>query len=636
MADIFSIGVSGLNAAQAGLLTTEHNISNVNTPGYNRQQIVQATNTPQYTGAGYMGQGVNVTTVKRVYDQFLQTQLLQQQNQSSQLNTYYTQIQQINNVIADPTTGLQSAIDGFYSALNGVANAPSSQAARQTLLGSAQSLANNFNSLGQLLTQINTSVNGQITSSVTSINAIAQQIAALNQAIVAAQGASNGQQPNDLLDQRDQLVSQLSQQIQTTVVSQPDGSYSLYIGDGNALVLGNQSYALKTSPSASDPSLLTVSYSTPGGTTIPIQSESLNGGVLGGLLAFQTQTLQPTQNTLGLLATGLATTINQQQQLGQDLNGALGTNLFTVGSPAVYSNSGNTGTAVISASISNASALTGSDYLLKYEGASGYTLTRLSDNTTTTLSSLPQTIDGMTINPANGTPAVGDSFEIRPTANGAQAIGVAITNTSQIAAAVPVIADSSLNNTGSGTIGQASVNGSPPPDPNLQNPVTITFTSPTTFDVSGTGAGLPATGVTYTTGAPISYNGWTVAINGSPNAGDVFTVGPNSNAANDGGNALLMAQSQTAQMLYGGTSSFEAAYAQLVSTIGNKTSELQATSQAQSTLVSQTQQAQQSLSGVNLDEEAANLIRYQQAYQAAGKAIQVANTMFDAILNIMP
>ncbi len=832
MADLSSIGISALTAAQTGLLTTEHNIANASTPGYNRQQIVQAANTPLLTGSGFIGQGVNVSTVTRLYNDFLNTQLLQQQAQSSQLSTYYTQIQQINNVIADPTAGISPSLQNFFSAVSGVANDPSSAAARQTMLSSAQSLTSSFQSLNQLFNSMNTSVNGQIGSSVNNINSYAQQIAAINQNITVASAGGSGQPPNDLLDQRDQLISQLNQEIKATVIKQTDGSYNVYIGSGQALVVGNQAFALQTVTSPSDPTKVNVSYNARG-TSIPMQQSSLQGGNLGGLLAFRDQSLTTTQNALGQLATGLAATLNAQNSLGQDLNGAMGGTFFNMGAPVVISNSNNAGSAMVSASIANATALTGSDYTLTYNSANAqpYTLTRLSDNKVTTYASLPQTVDGLTLS-VSGTPSNGDSFLIRPTVNGAQGISVAISDPSQIAAAIPVISNASLNNIGNGTItaasvvntpyatvtgsstttalstGQLTLNGKsvgtsvagsapgqsadsayaiaqainavsassgvtatanvnivtgsapgstsaiaagsfsingisvgavaagtnaageganvaaainaiatqtgvtasatstgavtltaadgrditiaqvspyatllsdtgltpattnatltlssasaagitvagtapgnagltaatttstqqPPVNANLQQPVTITFNNPpTTFTISGTGTGLPAT-LAYTPGTPISYNGWSVQINGNPSANDVFTVKANTNASSDGNNALLMAGLQTQNTMLGGAVTYAGAFAQLVSQVGSQTNQLQITSQAQTNMVNQTTQTQQSISGVNLDEEAANLIKYQQAYQAAGKAIQTANTLFSTLLTML-
>lgn len=631
---IFGSGVSALNAAQIGLLTTEHNIANANTPGFNRQEIVLGTRLPQATGAGFIGQGVEVSTVKRIYNEFLSNQVMQGQAQASQLETYYQQIGQINNMLADSDAGLSPALQELFSAVNNVASSPESQAARQAMLGSAQFLVSRFQSLNQRMSDINSSINGQISSSVTTINSYAQQIASMNKNIVLAQAAFNGQTPNDLLDQRDQLVSQLNKEIKANVVKQSDGTFNVFIGAGQSLVVGEQTITLQAVQSSSDPFRLEVAYGS-GASVIRAQQNSFQGGNLGGLLAFRSESLDVEQNALGRVALVLADTFNQQHKLGQDLNGALGGNFFAQPVPLVNSSTANTGTATISASVVSTSALTGSDYSLRFNGGTAYTLTRLSDNTVTAFATLPQTVDGLTIATTAGA-ITGDSYMIRPTINGARDIAVAISDTSKIAAAVPIRTNASLANIGSGRISEGTVNAAFPVNANLQQPVSIVFDNPpTTFTVTGTGIpGSPVAGVAYTVGTAITYNGWTMQITGAPAAGDTFTVASNTNATADNRNALLLANLQTKNTMAGGTASYQGAYAQLVSQVGNKTRELELTSQAQTSMVNQIIQTQQSISGVNLDEEAANLMRYQRAYQAAGKVIQIANSLFDTLLSL--
>ncbi|RFC39660.1 MAG: flagellar hook-associated protein 1 FlgK [Candidatus Nitrotoga sp. CP45] len=631
---IFGSGVSALNAAQIGLSTTEHNIANANTPGFNRQEVVLATRFPQATGAGFIGQGVDVTTVKRIYNEFLSNQVLQGQAQASQLETYYQQIGQIDNMLADSDAGLSPALQELFSAVNNVASSPESQAARQAMLGSAQFLVSRFQSLNQRMSDINSSINGQISSSVTTINSYAQQIASINKNIVLAQAAFNEQTPNDLLDQRDQLISQLNKEIKASVVKQSDGTFNVFIGTGQALVVGEQAITLKAVQSFSDPSKVEVAYGS-GTTFARVQQSSFQGGNLGGLIAFRSESLDVQQSALGRVALVLADTFNQQHKLGQDLGGALGGNFFTQPVPLVNTNVANTGTATVSASIASSLALTGSDYSLRFNGGTAYTLTRLSDNTVTALATLPQTVDGITITTTAGAMA-GDSYLIRPTINGANDIAVAISDTSKIAAAAPIRTNASLANIGSGRVSGGTVNAVFPVNANLQQPVSIVFDNPpATYTVTGTGIpGSPVAGVAYTTGAAITYNGWTMQITGAPAAGDTFTVASNTNATADNRNGLLLANLQTKNTIAGGTASYQGAYAQLVSQVGNKTHELELTSRAQTSMVNQIIQTQQSISGVNLDEEAANLMRYQRAYQAAGRVIQTANTLFDTLLSL--
>lgn len=633
--NIFSSAVSGMNAAQIGLATTQHNITNASTPGFTRQQVMIGARPGDLSGAGFVGQGVDVAGVKRIYSDFLTTQVRQEQSQASYLNTYNTAIQQINNLFADPAAGVAPAMQSFFDAANGVASSPESIPARQTFLGAAQSAVNRFHDLDRRLTDIAAGVNQQITSSVSSINTYSRQIAALNVTIKRAIATGNGNMPNDLLDQRDQIINQLNNEIKVTVQNQSDGTVDVAIGTGQTLVIAEQAMSLGMQKSASDPTKLEVAYQSLTG-PVAIQQSSLQGGNLGAYIAFRDQNLEPARVELGRVAMGLADAVNQQNKLGQDLNGALGASLFSDITPRVTANYNNTGTALLAATVSNLSAVTASDYQLNFDGAN-YSVTRLSDNTVTSLGatlSAASVVDGVTFNIASGTMAAGDSFIVNPTANGARDIALVTSDPRNIAAAAPIRATAGLSNLGSGRVSNGVVTATLPLNVNLQAPVSITFTSPTTFDVVGAGTGNP-TGLTYPTATgSLSYNGWTVQLTGTPATGDVFNVAANSSATGDSRNALLMAALQTQNNLSNGTASLQSTYSQLVFDVGAKTQELGITSQAQTTMAAQTLAAQQSVSGVNLDEEAANLLLYQHAYQAAAKAMQIANTMFDSLLAI--
>ncbi len=653
MGNILGISVSALGAAQMGLQTTGHNIANANTPGYSKQEVVMQSAQAQFTGRGFLGQGVNVSTVKRAYSEFMNGQVLSEQTQAAMLNTYHSQIKQIDNVIADPTAGISPAIQDFFSAVNNVSTAPESQPARQALLNSAGSLTARFRSLSQRFIDVNNSVGSQISNSVSQINSYSKQIAALNNNIVMQTNAA-GKPPNDLLDQRDKLVGKLNEEIKTSVVRDVDGSYNVFIGNGQSLVVGATAFSLDIAQSPEDPSRQDIVYNSLGDSKTTLQQNSLQGGNLGGFLTFRDETLATSQNALGRVAMGIAGVVNQQHQMGQDLNGALGVNFFQQPSPEAYSNTLNKGDGVVTVSVSSPkdyAALTGSDYTLSYDYGQQYTLTRKSDGKETVFpNGLPQEpIDGLTITSTPGAQP-GDTYLIRPTVAGARDIDVALKDPSKIAAAVPMRTNATLSNTGSGKIEAAKANlavGSANADPmhpmvdrNLTNPVTITFTSPNTYDVvdNATGANL-ATGETYTEGKEISFNGWSTQIGGAPAAGDTFTVGRNLNATADGNNALIIAGLQTKNTLgaaTGGeaTTTFQGAYSQWVSEVGNKTRELQVTSAAQTSMAEETVAAQQAYSGVNLDEEAAQLMRYQRSYQAAGKAMQIANTLFDTVLEL--
>lgn len=635
---IFGIGVSALKSAQTGISATSHNIANANTPGFSRQEIIQTAQLPQNTGGGFLGQGANVTTVLRRYDQFLGVQVLEAQTQASTLTTQLGLSQQLSNLLGDTNGGLTPALQDFFSSVNGVSNAPESIPSRQAMLGSAQSLVNRLQTLDQRVNQIRDGLNGQISNSVSLINSYAKQIGTLNDSIVQLQAKFPGQPPNDLLDQRDQLINQLSQEIRVSKLNQPDGSVDVFIGNGQSLVVGKSVSTLQAVSSATDPTSLEVAYVNNGG-IYTIQQSSLQGGNLGGFLATRQSVLDPAVNALGRIALGLADTFNQQHQQGTDLKGVLGGSFFTMAVPRVVSSSNNTGTAALTATISSTSALTGDDYKVQFDGVNY----NVYNTITSALVGGPYTVAAMTAGQAvagtgitlqltAGAATAGDSFLVRPTVDGAKNIALSITDPTKIAASSPIRSNAPTTNIGTGTIASASVTGGLPLNVNLQQPITITFTSATTFDVTGTGVGLPAVGVAYTPGGNISYNGWTTQISGAPVTGDTFTVMQNTNATTDGGNILKLAQLQTTNTLANGTTSYQGAYGQLISQIGSQTRELDVTSKAQTSMLNQVTKAANAISGVNLDEEAANLMRYQQAYQAAAKAMAIANTMFDSLL----
>jgi flagellar hook-associated protein 1 len=628
---LFGIGLSGLNAAQAGLLTTGHNISNAATPGFSRQQILQSNATPQAGGGGFLGTGVQLDSVRRIYSQFLATQQTASQARSSELDTYYAQLRQLDNVLADPTAGLTPALQSFFSAAQDAAAHPANLASRQSLVSAASALDSRFDLLNNRFAELRGAIDGDIVATTELINTYAGEVSRLNQAIVLARGQAGGQPPNDLLDQRDQVVMELNKLIRTTTVAQDDGVLNVFIGTGQPLVAGVQTFQLAAMPDAQDPTRTTVGYRTVAGVT-QLPESTLGGGSLGGLLAFRSEALDSAKNALGRVAVVLGETFNAQHQLGQDLNGALGGSFFSVGAPTVMGSTLNTGDAVLGAAYADVGQLTTSDYRIAYDGTD-YTVTRLSDRVTTTSATLPVTIDGVALTLASGTFATGDSFTIRPTRDGGPNLSVAIVDPALVALGAPIRTTAGAANAGNGIVSAGTVNGPAPTDANLRQAVTITFTGPNTFDVTGTGTGDP-TGLTYTPGADISYNGWTLQISGTPAAGDSFNVGANTAGIADNRNGLLLAGLQTGRIVGNGTATLQSAYAAMVGDVGRRTQTLEVTSRAEATLLQQHVLARESFSGVNLDEEAANLVRYQQAYQASGKVLQIAAVLFETVLQI--
>ncbi len=628
--NVFSISVSGLNAAQAGMLTTSHNISNVSTPGYSRQEIVQSANIPQFTGSGYFGQGTQVATVKRIYDQFLGSQVLSAEAGAAEMNSYQAQISQISNLLADSSAGLIPALSGFFKGVQDVAANPASIAGRQSMLSAAQALVAQFQTLDQQFSEIRDGTNQQISGQITQINTYSSQLADINQRILLAQANGSTQLPNDLLDQRDQMVKELNKLVRVSTLNQGDGSVSIFIGNGQPLVVGTQAYQMKAVPASDDPQRTTVAMLGVGGTALTLPESQITGGSLGGLLNFRSQSLDAAQNAVGRIALTLAQNFNDQHKLGQDLTGTLGTNLFNVSAPSVLSSSLNTGTGAPAVSIDSTTVaqLTASDYQLTYLGVGSYRLTRLADNSIRNYAALPQTVDGMTIAAGTWAPNANDNILIQPTRTGARNISVAFSDGRQIAAAAPIRTGTPLTNTGTATIDSGSVSSTASLP--LAGTVTLTYSTATSqFIVTGPIAAGP---IAYVSGQSISFGGMTVSISGNPANGDTFTISRNLNGVADNRNVALLGALQTSNTMQAGSASYGAAYSQIVSAVGSKDNEVQAIGAAQQGLADNATKSLQSLAGVNLDEEAANLMRYQQAYQASAKVLATASKLFDAII----
>lgn len=646
--NILSVGQSALTAAQIGLSTTGHNIANASTPGYTRQVVMQGAVAGENLGYGFIGKGTEVVGISRMYNEFLTAQVTTAQTNKSQANTYYSQIQRINGMLADPTSGLSPALQDFFKGVQDVTSDPSGAASRQSLLSSAESLVSRFQSMSGQLSEMGQAVNGQVSTSVGTINLYSGQIAKLNDAIEKLQASGSGHAANDLLDQRDQAVAELSKQVKVNVIKQGD-TYNVFVGNGQALVVANKSFNLIAASSPTDPGRIQVSYASNDKITPLPESAFAGGGSLGALLEFRTKTLDATQNELGRVATVLGLTFNAQHKLGQDQNGAPGTDFFKIAPPLVSASTANLGSGAVTATIRPelTGQLTGSDYLMQYIPASGadpaaYKLTRLSDNKETTFPPPGATIDGIDFG-VSGSPTATDEFLIRPTVSGASAFGVALTNKSAIAAAAPVRTSVSSSNTGTAAVSLPVVSS-----------VAALPTATLIYDAgAGTLSGFPAsaavtvstpgsspvtypagTAVPYTAGATISFSGVSFSISGAPAAGDRFSIGPNTNGVGDASNMLQLGGLQTARLLDNGTSTYQGAYSQMVNLVGNKTRELEATSAAADKIHTQAVTAQQGESGVNLDEEATNLIRYQQAYQAAAKMMQTASQLFDVLLSL--
>jgi flagellar hook-associated protein 1 FlgK len=625
LSSIFGIDLSALQAFQQAIEVTSNNVANASTPGYDEESIELDTALPQDAGGIAIGAGVDVAGVQRAYSQAAVTQLNTSQSTLSQLTSLQNYTSQIDNLFGTTAGGLTTALQTYYSGWSAVADDPTSAPAREALLGDASALAANLNSTSSQLQEMNSDVNTRITADVNQINSIGTQISSLNTQI--AQSSGSGQTPNQLLDQRDQLVSNLSQLVGVTTTSNTDGSINVYLGNGQPLVLDQNTYQLSTVPNQFNASQLEVASTASDGASI---SSSITSGDLGGLLSARTQAIDPALNQLGQIATAVAQSANTQQASGLDLNGQLGSALFSVGAPVATASSANTDATTASVIISNVGALTSDNYLLSYKGGA-YTLTDATTGANIALtgagtgaSPLTASSVGLSI-VLSGTPASGDQFLIQPTAQAASTLGVAMTDPSDLAAAGAIQASASDTNTGSAGISAGTV--LDPTNPNLLNTTTIQFLTPTTYSVNGAGS------FAYTSGGNVDLNGWQVQITGTPAAGDTFTVQSNAGGTGDNTNALAAANQQTTGILSNGTISVSGAVGALISGAGAQAQQVNTAQTAQTAVNTQASTNVQSISGVNLDEEAANLMQWQQAYQASAQALSVANGLFTTFID---
>ncbi|SAI71249.1 flagellar hook-associated protein 1 [Bordetella ansorpii] len=546
--NLYNLALSGLNASQAGLETTSHNINNQTTVGYTRQRVLTATAGATPTGQGFVGRGVKVDTIERQYDSFLYRQLVNSRGTGAEYTTQLDQLSQINDFLSDRTVGITPALNEFFKSINSAASSPADPAVRQDLLGKANSLATQLNSAYRQLQDQRDGLNTQISTTVEQVNSYLDRINQLNQQIVVAQGKS-GQPANDLLDQRDQAVSELNELVGIRYYEQ-NGSVTITLQGGQTLLSGTTVRPLKAVPSEADPRRTALAYDTPagGGTTVTVElsDSEVSGGKLGGLLAFRRDSLDPIQNQLGQLAVGLAMAVNEQHAQGIDLNGDAGEPMFSLAAPAALANSKNAGTAGLTAEYTDANQIKASAYKIVFDGAD-YQVTRLSDGQAFTSTPDATTgaleFDGLSITPS-GVPAPGDSWQLEGTRDAARDIAVVISDPAKLALA----------------------------------------------DASG--------------------------------------------GTSNGNNGLALANLQTAKVLGNGTMSLNESFSTMVNNVGVQTQRLQSSSKAQSDLIDQQYAAQQSVSGVNLDEEYVNLQIYQTQYQASAKILEIAGTVFDALLGL--
>ena len=625
MADLLATGLSSLRAMQRALDTTAHNIANVSTEGYTRQDVQFATRKPQAYGGNWIGNGVDAIAVRRVYDQFLSAQVRSSSGTLARLDAFASQAGRIDDLLGDTSNGLSASLQGFTDAINEVSSTPSSISARQVLIAQGNALVEKLQGYDDRLREMSGQVDTQLVGEAGEISTLAQGIARLNGDIAVAI-QQTGQPPNDLLDQRDQLIDQLSSKVGVTTVAEGESTLNVFIGNGQPLVLGTTASQITTSKDPLDPERLKLALQTSSG-VVDI-SRSVSGGTLGGLLDWRTQMLDPARNELGRITLAVTSQVNAVHREGMDLNGALGGDFFNVGAVGVTPASTNSTSAMATATRVDLGAITTNDYVVT-RTSTGYSVRRQDNGasvafTGTGTSAAPLLFDGMSV-AVDPTVATGDQFVIHPTRTAVAGFAVAITEPGKIAAAAPIRTSAASTNSGTGKVSAGEVINAG--DPLLLGTVNIVFTSASTYSVNGGPA------VAFAAGSNIDVNGWRVQINGAPATGDTFTVRSNAGAVGDNRNAFALADAMKGGVLENGTVSVTAAAERLTGNIGLQTRAAQMSRDAEATVNESDLAARDAVSGVNLDEEAANMLRYQQAYAAAAQIISAANEMFDTLIN---
>ena len=675
---LLNIGMSGLNAAQGSLSVLSNNIANVNTPGYSRQQTTQNASASNAFGGVFIGTGTTLADVRRVYNDFLNTAYQNSTALNSDANAYLGQASAIDKTLSDKSTGMSAVLSAFFAAAQTAAATPSDVSARQLLVTSAQTLSNRFNAISSQLTQQKESINGQLSTMSDQVNKLTSSIASLNKQISQVQGSTSNA-PANLLDARNEAVRSLNELIGVTA-TEKDGQVNITTGTGQSLVDGDVANTISAVPSKNDSSQYTIQINM-GSTSMDIGSV-VSGGSIGGLMRYRSDVLMPAINDLGRLAIVTADTVNNQLGQGLDLNGDFGSSLFSdINSAAAISQrsqgtAGNSaGSGNLNVSIADSSKLTTYDYKVTFTSGNQYNVVRSdgkamgSFDTTTTP---PPVIDGFTLAlDGKGPMAAGDSFKVSPTSNGASGIGVDLTDPNKLAFAGP-LAGVAGKNTGTGTFTPPQL--TVPLDihggadtaqlrTGIENsmPVKMVFgdkaadgTQPYTVTDAqgfkiGTGSIIPGQGNKITINVPMRDASGAVitgksfsfdtTVGGSPANNDSTTFSFNSGATSDGRNAqsLLALQTKATVGVTDGNGgvSLVSANSRLVSQVGSKAAQANTDSTATGALLTANKAAANSVSQVNLDEEAGDMIKFQQYYTASSQIIKAAQETFSTLINAL-
>ena len=643
MSALMSIGKSAMFANYAALQTTGNNIANANTAGYSHQEVQLADAPGQFTGAGFFGKGVNVVAVTRAYDQYLTHHAVNTGSTAAADSARLEKLTQLEGFFPLGSAGVGHAAGEFLNAFADLANNAADASTRQVVLSDAKELAQRFATVGDQINALQSGVALDVKTSVASVNALAVQIAKLNQNIASLRGT--GQAPNQLLDERDRLVSQVSKLVNVTTLGADDGSVGLFIGGGQNLVLGATVNTLTASADTFDAAKVQLGLRE-GGVNRLVPQDSLVGGSISGLLKFQNEDLTTGRNLLGQMATAISGSVNRQQSLGLDLGqpAGRGAPVFAVGAAQVLDAVSNAGSARLSLAVTDATQVQASDYAIDFNGAN-YQITRLADGQAAAGSPWSPAqlaagiqFDGLAVQLNAGAAVAGDRFLLQPVATAAQSMTAVLANPRGLAAASPFTASMGANNTGVATIASlVAVN--PAYDGSLS--ANIAFTNNTGHYTWSLSDGSSGTG-TWVAGAPIGLNGFELRLDGVPRSGDTMTVAPTVSVASNNGNALALVGLGKVGIVAtpgpagsgGSPLTITDAYASAIASIGVRVQGGKTAADISAGVAADAESARANKAGVNLDEEAARLIQFQQSYQAAAKMLQVAQSVFDTMLQL--
>ena len=641
MSGLLNVGTRALQANQLALQTAGNNIANVNTAGYSRQSVVMGTVQGQYSGAGYIGKGVEVVTIKRELSTFLTTQSALAGSIQSGDATRADKLRQLASLFQGGPNGLGAAISEMVNSFSDVASAPTDLTARSVALTRVDETAKRMNASATQIDELAQGIRLELADMAKTVNTLAKGIADVNNQIVRAKGS--GQTPNDLMDKREQLVRELNQYVQTTSIAADDGSTGIFLGGSRALVLGTTAATVSIGQDEFNDPLKSKLIMTSGGQDATLDEAMLGGGELAGLLKFQNNDMAEGRNLLGRMAVAVTTAMNDQHALGLDLDGKPGAALFSpVTLPDARAAIGNSqlpgAVSRLAITVSDPTKLAVTDYQVSYSSATNGTVTRLSDNKTFgfgAAASYPTANDffkteGLNITPT-GTPAAGDRFLLQPFSAAARDISREFSSPRALAMASRIAGSTATSNTGSLSLSKLQALSD---DPNLAATVTLTFNGAGTFTVAGA---VPAVAgpINYTPGQAITYNGWSLTLQGAPSVNDTFTVQAQPAAYRNlnAGNANEMWSLGTKPMF--DEAAMTDGYAGLLSQIGIRSQSANYAAEVSSTIAANLERDRTSVAGVNLDEEAAKLLQYQQAYQASAKMIQIAQSVFDTLLQTL-